>query len=144
MVFHQNTPDITKISNMKGSLQFQDFRLSTSSPSALGRAIDNPPKQFAGSKIPQRKAGKILAEVAYVDYTGKRHVIVCGSKSEILKARKWFDFFRDEHLAIRDLLSEYQSFGVIPKKWHATVRRELKLKFNIRKDRADWLIEHGC
>lgn len=130
---------------MKGTLQFQDFRLSTSSPSALARMADNPFKQFAASKVPQRKAGKILAEVAYVDYYGKRHVIACKSKGEMIKARQFFDFFRDEHFAIRDILGEYpRKFGVIPKKWHAEIRKVLKLKFNIRKDRADWLIEHGC
>ncbi len=127
---------------MKGTLQFQDFRLSTSSPSALGRAIENPFKQFAGSKLPQRKAGKVLATVTFKHYDGKVSVIECRSKSEIVKARQFFDIFREEELGMRDFLREFPVvMGVIPKKFHTEIRKALKERWNIRKrEQADWII----
>ena len=130
---------------MKGTLEFQDFRLSTSSPSALGRAIENPYKQFTASKIPQRKAAGFSAVVSYVDYTGKRHSVECRSKREFNAARQFFNIYREEHLGIRSLLSEYpRKGGNIPKKYHAEIKRELKARFNLVGPHAILVIEHGC
>jgi hypothetical protein len=124
------------------TLSFQDFRLSTSSPSALGRAIDNPFKQFAGSRIPQRKAGKITASVTFKHWNGRVSTIECKSKSEIVKARKFFDMFREEEIAMRDFIHEYPvSFGLIPKKFHSEIRKALKQRWNVlKREQADWII----
>jgi hypothetical protein len=127
---------------MKGTLQFQDFRLSTSSPSILERAAANPVKNFAGSKIPQRKGGKISATVTFKHWNGRVTTIECKSKSEIVKARKFFDMFRDEELGMRDFIREFPTkMGVIPKKFHSEIRKGLKELFNVRnKAQADWII----
>lgn len=129
---------------MKGTLQFQDFRLSTSSPSALARVADNPYKNFAGSKVPQRKGSRIMAEVAYVDYTGKRHTIACKSKGEMIKARKFFDQFRAEHIVMKQVINEFRNeFGEIPKGKKAALRKVLRETFNLQKATADYVIENA-
>lgn len=129
---------------MRGTLQYQDFRLSTSSPSALERASENPIKNFAGSKIPQKKAGKISATVTFKHWNGKVTTIECSSRSEIVKARKFFDMFREEEIGMRDYLREFPTvMGVIPKKFHSEIRKGLKALFNVRnKAQADWIISN--
>jgi hypothetical protein len=129
---------------MKGTLQFQDFRLSTSSPSALARAIDNPPTKLGASKHPKPRASKITATVHYRDIFGKVHSIECGNKSQIAKARKFFDMFRDEHLAILTYMNGFprNEDGMIPKKYHSEVRKALKEVWNFRTADANWIIEN--
>lgn len=130
---------------MKGTLQFQDFRLSTSSPSALGRAIENPIKQFAGSKMPQRKATGFSATVSVADYMGERHTIECRSMREFKAARKFFDTLREETVGVRALLAEYpRKNGAIPKKYHPVIKRELKARFRLAGPHANFVIEYGC
>lgn len=129
---------------MKGTLQFQDFRLSTSSPSALARVAENPYKNFAASKVPQKKGSRIMAEVAYVDFMGKRHTIACKSKSEMIKARKFFDQFRAEHIVMKQIINEFRNeFGEIPKSKKAALRKVLRETFNLRTVKADYVIENA-
>ena len=130
---------------MSKHLEFQDFRLSTSSPSALARAIDNPIKRIGAAKHPKPRASRILATVSFKDIFGKVSSIECRNKSEIAKARKFFDILRVEHIALTHMLSEYprsKADGRILKKYHAEVRRELKKCFNLTTVNANWIIEN--
>jgi hypothetical protein len=130
---------------MKGSLQFQDFRLSTSSPSALSRAIDNPFKQFAASKMPRGRMARLQADVSYVDFLGRTHTIRCTSKAEIVKARKFFDTFREEGRAINAVLASFprREDGTMTKKDAAAARKALKAAFRFTTAVADWLIRNA-
>lgn len=127
------------------SLPFQDFRLSTSSPGALARAIENPLKQFAASKIPQRKAGRITASVSYVDFLGKRHTIECSSKSQIVKARAFFDIFRVEHQRILNVIAEFPrtKAGGFTKATALAARKRLRTEFGMTVAVADWVIANA-
>lgn len=135
--------DMIKFYNMN-TLPFQDFRLSTASPSALAQAIDNPFKKFAASRMANPRASGILATVSFRTYTGKVYNIACRNKSQINAARKFFDVMRVEHMKLREILAEYPVvLGMIPVKFHSEIRKVLKSVFNIRKAEADLIIENG-
>jgi hypothetical protein len=127
------------------TLPFQDFRLSTSSPSALSRAVDNPFKQFAASKLPRNRMARLSADVSYVDMLGRTHTIHCRSKADIVKARKFFDMFREEHAAVNSVLASFprRNDGGMTKKDEAAARKALKATFGFTTAVANWFIENA-
>jgi hypothetical protein len=127
---------------MSKSIEFQDFRKSTSHPSRLAQMIDNPFRQFSASKMPIGRQ-KLTATVSFTDFMGKTHIVHCTNKAQIKKAKASFDEFRIESAQIQGIIAEYPvSFGRIPEKFRKELTKDLKTIFGLQKPLIDYIIQN--
>jgi len=91
----------------------------------LAQLIENPFKQFAASKISLGR--KTMCIVEFTDLFGKKHIIRCSNKPQMIEAQKFLGMFKSESVKVKNILSEYPiSFGRIPKRFLSELRKELK------------------
>ena len=128
---------------MSNSIQFQDFRMSTSSPSALSRAIDNPFRKFSNPKFNPVGNGRAAFTVTFVDFLGHKHVVHCKTKSAFIKQKAFFDALREESATIKALIADYpMSFGRVPAKFHKALKADLKAFFGFQKPLIDYIVSN--
>ena len=91
----------------------------------LGQLIENPYKVFAPSKMSMGKKTQCIVE--YTDLMGRKHIIVCNNRSQMLEAQSFLSIFKSESAKVKSIVAEYPiSFGRIPKKFMKELRNELK------------------
>lgn len=91
----------------------------------LGQLIENPFKNFAASKMSMGK--KTMCVVEFTDLFGKKHMIKCSNRSQMIQAQQFLGMFKSESVKVKNILSEYPiSFGRIPKKFMSELRNELR------------------
>lgn len=91
----------------------------------LSNLIENPYKVFSASKMSLGKKTQCIVE--FTDLLGKKHVIRCSNRKQMLDAQKFLGMFKSESLKVKNILMEYPiSFGRIPKKYMSELRSELK------------------
>ena len=91
----------------------------------LGNLMENPYKNFAASKMSLGK--KTMCIVEFTDLLGKKHIIKCSNRKQMLDAQKFLGMFKSESVKVKNILAEYPiSFGRIPKKYMSELRNELK------------------
>lgn len=91
----------------------------------LGNLMENPYKVFAASKMSLGK--KTMCIVEFTDLFGKKHMIKCSNRKQMLDAQQFLGMFKSESLKVKNILAEYPiSFGRIPKKYMSELRSELK------------------
>lgn len=91
----------------------------------LGQLIENPFKNFAASKMSLGK--KTMCIVEFTDLFGKKHMIKCSNRKQMLEAQSFLGMFKSESSKVKNILAEYPiSFGRIPKKYMSELRTELK------------------
>jgi len=107
----------------KFNLEFNDS--VKVSGNRLAQLIENPFKQFAASKISLGR--KTMCIVEFTDLFGKKHIIRCSNKPQMIEAQKFLGMFKSESVKVKNILSEYPiSFGRIPKRFLSELRKELK------------------
>ena len=91
----------------------------------LGQLIENPYKVFAASKMSMGKKTQCIVE--FIDLFGKKHIIKCSNRKQMLEAQSFLGMFKSESSKVKNILAEYPiSFGRIPKKYMSELRSELK------------------
>jgi hypothetical protein len=91
----------------------------------LGNLMENPYKVFAASKMSLGK--KTMCVVEFTDLFGKKHMIKCSNRKQMLEAQSFLGMFKSESLKVKNILAEYPiTFGRIPKKYMSELRSELK------------------
>jgi hypothetical protein len=91
----------------------------------LSNLMENPYKVFAASKMSLGK--KTMCIVEFTDLFGKKHLIKCSNRKQMLEAQSFLGMFKSESLKVKNILAEYPiSFGRIPKKYMSELRSELK------------------
>ena len=91
----------------------------------LGQLIENPFKNFAASKISNGR--KTMCVVEFTDLFGKKHMIKCSNRKQMIEAQSFLGMFKSESVKVKNILSEYPiSFGRIPKKFMSELRNELR------------------
>ena len=91
----------------------------------LGNLIENPYKVFAASKMSLGK--KTMCVVEFIDLFGKKHIIKCSNRKQMIEAQSFLGMFKSESVKVKNILAEYPiSFGRIPKKYMSELRTELK------------------
>ena len=91
----------------------------------LGQLIENPYVHFAGRKMGMGKKTQCIVE--YTDLMGRKHIIVCNNRSQMLEAQSFLSIFKSESAKVKSIVAEYPiSFGRIPKKFMKELRNELK------------------
>jgi len=107
----------------KFSIEFKDS-IKTGG-NRLGQLIENPYKVFAASKMSLGK--KTMCIVEFTDLFGKKHMIKCSNRKQMIEAQSFLGMFKSESLKVKNILAEYPiSFGRIPKKYMSELRSELK------------------
>lgn len=92
----------------------------------LGQLIENPYKQFSASKISLGR--KTMCVVEFTDLFGKKHIIKCSNRKQMIEAQQFLGMFKSESVKVKNILSEYPiSFGRIPKRFLSELRSELKV-----------------
>ena len=93
--------------------------------SGLVNLMENPYRNFAASKMSLGKKTQCIVE--FVDLLGKKHIIKCSNRKQMLDAQKFLGMFKSESVKVKNILAEYPiSFGRIPKKYLSELRSELK------------------
>lgn len=65
--------------------------------------------------------------VQFTDFRGRKFNVPVKNRPEMLKTMAFFSELKKESLAISQVLSEYPvSYGKIPTKFHAEIRKQLK------------------
>ena len=91
----------------------------------LGQLIENPYKVFAASKMSMGKKTQCIVE--FIDLFGKKHIIKCSNRKQMLEAQSFLGMFKSESSKVKNILAEYPiSFGRIPKRYMSELRSELK------------------
>ena len=91
----------------------------------LGNLMENPYKVFAASKMSLGK--KTMCIVEFTDLFGKKHMIKCSNRKQMLEAQSFLGMFKSESLKVKNILAEYPiTLGRIPKKYMSELRSELK------------------
>jgi hypothetical protein len=91
----------------------------------LGNLMENPYKVFAASKMSLGK--KTMCVVEFTDLFGKKHMIKCSNRKQMLEAQSFLGMFKSESLKVKNILAEYPiTLGRIPKKYMSELRSELK------------------
>ncbi len=91
----------------------------------LSNLIENPYKVFSASKMSLGK--KTMCVVEFTDLFGKKHIIKCSNRKQMLDAQSFLSMFKSESLKVKNILAEYPiSFGRIPKRYMSELRSELK------------------
>jgi hypothetical protein len=91
----------------------------------LGQLIENPYKVFAASKMSMGKKTQCIVE--FIDLFGKKHIIKCSNRKQMLEAQSFLSMFKSESSKVKNILAEYPiSFGRIPKRFMSELRSELK------------------
>ena len=91
----------------------------------LGNLIENPYKVFAASKMSLGKKTQCIVE--FTDLFGKKHIIKCSNRKQMIQAQQFLGMFKSESVKVKNILAEYPiSFGRIPKKYLSELRSELK------------------
>lgn len=91
----------------------------------LGQLIENPFKNFAASKMSNGR--KTMCIVEFIDLFGKKHIIKCSNRKQMLEAQSFLGMFKSESSKVKNILAEYPiSFGRIPKRYMSELRSELK------------------
>lgn len=91
----------------------------------LGQLIENPYKQFSASKMGIGKKTQCVVE--FTDLMGKKHIIRCANKTQMIDAQKFLGMFKSESVKVKNIIAEYPiSFGRIPKRFMSELRSELK------------------
>ena len=91
----------------------------------LGQLIENPYKVFAASKMSMGKKTQCIVE--FIDLFGKKHMIKCSNRKQMLEAQSFLGMFKSESSKVKNILAEYPfSFGRIPKRYMSELRSELK------------------
>jgi hypothetical protein len=91
----------------------------------LSNLIENPYKVFSASKMSLGK--KTMCVVEFTDLFGKKHIIKCSNRKQMLDAQSFLGMFKSESLKVKNILAEYPiSFGRIPKRYMSELRTELK------------------
>ena len=91
----------------------------------LGQLIENPFRNFAASKMSNGR--KTMCIVEFTDLFGKKHMIKCSNRKQMLDAQSFLGMFKSESSKVKNILAEYPiSFGRIPKKYMSELRSELK------------------
>ena len=91
----------------------------------LGQLIENPYKVFAASKMSMGKKTQCIVE--FIDLFGKKHIIKCSNRKQMIEAQSFLGMFKSESVKVKNILSEYPiSFGRIPKRFMSELRSELK------------------
>jgi len=107
----------------KFNLEFKDS--VKTGGNRLAQLIENPFKQFAASKMSMGK--KTMCIVEFTDLFGKKHMIRCANKPQMIEAQKFLGMFKSESVKVKNILSEYPiSYGRIPKRFMSELRSELK------------------
>ena len=107
----------------KFSIEFKES-IKTGS-NRLGNMIENPYKVFAPSKMSLGK--KTMCIVEFTDLFGKKHMIKCSNRKQMLDAQQFLGMFKSESVKVKNILAEYPiSFGKIPMKFMKELRTELK------------------
>ena len=107
----------------KFNLEFKET-IKTGS-NRLGNLIENPYKVFAASKMSLGK--KTMCIVEFTDLFGKKHIIKCSNRKQMIQAQQFLGMFKSESVKVKNILAEYPiSFGRIPKKYMSELRSELK------------------
>ena len=87
--------------------------------------MENPYKVFAASKMSLGK--KTMCIVEFTDLFGKKHMIKCSNRKQMLDAQSFLGMFKSESSKVKNILAEYPiSFGRIPKRFMSELRNELK------------------
>lgn len=91
----------------------------------LSNLIENPYKVFAASKMSMGR--KTMCIVEFTDLFGKKHMIKCSNRKQMLDAQSFLGMFKSESSKVKNILAEYPiSFGRIPKRFMSELRNELK------------------
>ena len=91
----------------------------------LGNLIENPFRNFAASKMSNGR--KTMCIVEFTDLFGKKHMIKCSNRKQMLDAQSFLGMFKSESSKVKNILAEYPiSFGRIPKRFMSELRSELK------------------
>ena len=91
----------------------------------LGNLIENPFRNFAASKMSNGR--KTMCIVEFTDLFGKKHMIKCSNRKQMLDAQSFLGMFKSESSKVKNILAEYPiSFGRIPKRFMSELRNELK------------------
>ena len=107
----------------KFSIEFKES-IKTGS-NRLGNLMENPYKVFAASKMSLGK--KTMCIVEFTDLFGKKHMIKCSNRKQMLDAQQFLGMFKSESVKVKNILAEYPiSFGKIPMKFMKELRNELK------------------
>lgn len=107
----------------KFNLEFKET-IKTGS-NRLGNLIENPYKNFAASKMGIGR--KTMCVVEFTDLFGKKHIIKCSNRKQMLDAQSFLGMFKSESSKVKNILAEYPiSFGRIPKRFMSELRNELK------------------
>ena len=87
--------------------------------------MENPFKNFAASKMSLGKKTQCIVE--FTDLFGKKHMIKCSNRKQMLDAQQFLGMFKSESVKVKNILAEYPiSFGKIPMKFMKELRTELK------------------
>jgi hypothetical protein len=90
----------------------------------LVQLIENPFKNFSASKMSQGKKTQCIVE--FTDLMGKKHIIKCSNRKQMIEAQQFLSIFKSESAKVKNILAEYPiSFGRIPKKYMSELRSEL-------------------
>ena len=93
--------------------------------SRLGELIENPYVHFAGRKMSIGKKTQCIVE--YTDLMGRKHIIVCNNRSQMLEAQSFLSIFKSESAKVKSILAEYPiELGRIPLKFMKELRADLK------------------
>jgi hypothetical protein len=107
----------------KFTLEFKET-IKTGS-NRLTNLMENPYKVFSASKMSLGK--KTMCIVEFTDLFGKKHIIKCSNRKQMLEAQSFLGMFKSESLKVKNILAEYPiSFGRIPKRYMSELRTELK------------------
>ena len=70
---------------------------------------------------------KTMCIVEFTDLFGKKHMIKCSNRKQMLDAQQFLGMFKSESVKVKNILAEYPiSFGKIPMKFMKELRTELK------------------
>lgn len=107
----------------KFTLEFKET-IKTGS-NRLTNLMENPYRNFAASKMSLGK--KTMCIVEFTDLFGKKHMIKCSNRKQMLDAQSFLGMFKSESAKVKNILAEYPiSFGKIPKRFLGELRSELK------------------
>ena len=103
------------------------FELTDKTMKAWNTARNEKPVYINFSATRMSNAVKPNTLVQFTDFRGRKYSVPVKNRPEMLKVMAFFAELKKESLAISRVLSEYPvSYGKIPTKFHAEIRKELK------------------
>lgn len=107
--------------------KFSNMTQMEKSQLLMNTARNEKPVYLNFSATKMSNAVKPNTLVQFTDFRGRKFNVPVKNRPEMLRTMAFFSELKKESFAISQVLSEYPvSYGIIPKKFHTEIRKQLK------------------